>query len=240
MILLRQKNYSFGITKGFLGYRRASNRLNEGIAAIKSGALESLYQSSNHPKVLRAKAKQRYFRIQRAGTKPYRQAIEDQNKLINGVAKAQTMVSNPGNTVADGIVWSAKNPGAAVGTAINYGGVAAALGAGNPGLAARIQVTPIMPAAAAVDQAAQKAFPWWKKAVTRAGQSAEAVTEPIRGLSMEELQSLGRVLQGTPLPGDSALGGQAISRVGEKGGKLLIRVGEKIFETPRKLLFGTA
>ena len=220
------------ITRGFLGLQKAKSKVKEAVAGVQAGVLEGLYRNPGHPKVTRARAKQRIFRIQRSGTNPYRAAIDNQNKLIEMTARGKTALQNPGTSVAEGIKWVAENPGAAVGGAVNAVGVGAAAAAGNPALAGIIQATPLMPGGAILDQQLQRRFPKYKSVLQGLGKGADVVTSPIRDISSNEILSVGRVLSGSAFPGDFQAAGGMFRRSGDRvkqAGHRIINRGKALF-----------
>ena len=214
------------VTRGLLKYNKAKSRVGEAISGIEAGVLEGLYRHSQHPKVLRARAKQRKFRIQRAGTNPYRAAINDQNRLINTAAKATTAVQNPGATIADTAKWAAENPGLAAGTGLNYTLVASSLAAGNPAAAARFQAIPFAPSGHIIDQKLQKLVPVYKDMTTDLGSAVGALTSPIRDITSREIASVGKIMTATGQPEDF----EAVSRLIQRTGRKVIKVGDQIVD----------
>lgn len=227
MIILRQKQYaSMKLTRGLVRYNKFKSRVGEQVAGIKAGILEGLYQNPNHPKVLRARAEQRGLRILRAGTTPYRAAINDQNRIVNTAAKVTTAVQNPGSTIADTARWAAENPGLAAGTATNYALVGSALASGNPALAARYQAFPFAPVGYKVDKVAQKVIPIYEEITADLGSAVGTLTNPIRDITGKEMLSVGRFLTGTALPGDFEIVSNMVNRTGNG----VVKVGNKVFD----------
>ena len=214
------------VTRGLLGYNRLKSRIGEAASKVEAGILEGLYQNQRHPKVLRARAKQRKFRILRAGTNPYRAAINDQNKLVGAAARATTAVQNPGATIADTARWAAENPGLAAGTGLNYTLVASSLAAGNPAAAARFQAIPFAPSGHIIDQKLQKLVPVYKDMTTDLGSAVGALTSPIRDITAKELASVGKILTASGQPEDF----EAVSRLVQRTGHKVVRVGDQIVD----------